>query len=125
MIYVFYAVLLVVLIYFSAFFSSSETAFVSLNKIQLRRAVQEKQKNARLISKMRSRMDKLLGSILIGNNLITTFTSSLVTTLALSTFGPKGVGICTFVLTILIIIFGEILPKTVASQNPLKVAAGI
>ena len=122
MIYVFYAVLLVVLIYFSAFFSSSETAFISLNKIQLRRAVQEKQKNARLISKMRSRMDKLLGSILIGNNLVTTFTSSLVTTLALSTFGPKGVGVCTFVLTALIIIFGEILPKTLASQNPLRVA---
>ena len=120
---IFYFLLLILLISLSNFFSASETAFLSLNKIQLKQAVKEKRKHARLISKMHSKLDSLLSTILVGNNIVNVFSSSLATALALSIIGEKGEEITTLAMTVLIIIFGEILPKTLASVNPFKYAS--
>ena len=97
------------LIYLVSFFASSEIAFVSLNKIQLRQAIKENRKHARLINKMHGKMDRLLSTILVGTNLFTTFASSLATTLAISIMGQKGAIVSTVFVTVMVIIFGEIL----------------
>lgn len=115
-------ILIFVLVYLVSFFASSEIAFVSLNKIQLRQAVKENRKHARLINKMHGKMDRLLSTILVGTNLFTTFCSSLATTLAVSLMGQNGTIVATVCVTVLIIIFGEILPKTMAANMPYETA---
>ena len=111
------------LIYLVSFFASSEIAFVSLNKIQLRQAIKENRKHARLINKMHGKMDRLLSTILVGTNLFTTFASSLATTLAISIMGQKGAIVSTVFVTVMVIIFGEILPKTIAANSPYETAS--
>jgi len=112
--------LLVILIMGSAFFSSSETALMALSKIRVRHMVEENIKGARNIAKVIESPNDLLSSILIGNNLVNIGGSALATTLALEIFGPKGVGIATGVMTLLVLIFGEITPKSLAAQNSEK-----
>lgn len=114
-------IILVVLLLLSAFFSASETALTSLSKIRLRNMVDEGIKNAALVQKILSNPNKLLSSILIGNNLVNIGASALATSLAISIFGSNGVGIATGILTIVILIVGEITPKTFAAQNSEKV----
>lgn len=109
---------LVVLIRCSAFFSASETALTSISRLSLRQMIKEKKKNAKKIQKLLSNKPRLLTTILIGNNFVNIFSSSIATALAVSLFGEKGVGIATLVMTFLIIIFGEVFPKTQAAQNP-------
>ena len=124
--YVIYALelaLIFFLIYLIAFFASSEIAFVSLNKIQLRQAKKEKRKHASLIMKMHSKMDRLLSTILVGTNLFTTFVSSLATTVAVSLMGSHGAGVATVFVTVMVILFGEILPKTQAANAPYETAS--
>ncbi|MBO5137759.1 MAG: HlyC/CorC family transporter [Spirochaetaceae bacterium] len=116
------ALILVVLIAFSAFFSSSETAFLSISKVTLRQIQKEKLPKARYIANLKSDMDRLLTTILIGNNFVNNFASSTATALAVSLFGDRGVGAATVVMTVLIILFGEILPKTVATNKPVKLS---
>ena len=116
-------ILVFFLVYLIAFFASSEIAFVSLNKIQLRQAKKEKRKHAGLIAKMHGKMDRLLSTILVGTNLFTTFVSSLATTLAVSLMGPNGACVATIFVTVLVIIFGEILPKTQAANAPYEMAS--
>jgi len=106
----------------SSFFSASETALTSLSKIRLRNMVDEGAKNADLIQKVVSNPNKLLSAILIGNNLVNIGASSLATSIAINLFGSKGVGIVTGILTIIILIFGEITPKTFAAENCEKVS---
>ena len=119
---VFYIVGIILLIALSAFFSSSESAFLSISKIQMRQYLLEKRKNATLISKLKSNMDSLLSTILVGNNFVNTYSSALATSLAISLFGDSGAGIATGFMTVLIIIFGEILPKTIATNQSYEVA---
>ena len=108
---------LIVLIGLSAFFSASETALISLSKIRLRRMVDDEVKNAHIVSKLLEKPSNLLGAILIGNNIANIGASSLATSLAIDYFGPsKGVAISTIAMTLLILIFGEVTPKSLASQ---------
>lgn len=110
-------IVLVVCLILSAFFSSSETALTSLSKIRLRAMVDEGAKNAKLIQKITDNSSKLLSAILIGNNIVNIGASSLATVIATDMFGSSGVGIATGVLTVLVLIFGEITPKSFASDN--------
>lgn len=115
-------VTLVFLVVMSAFFSSSETAFLSLSKIKMRQMLKENKKAATPVAKLKQNTDNLLTLILVGNNFVNTFASSLATSVALGFFGESGVGIATAVMTVLIIIFGEILPKSFAANNPEKLS---
>ena len=118
--------ILLILVCGSAFFSASETALTSLNKIKLRNMVEENVKNADKIQKLIDDPNRLLSSILIGNNLVNNAAASLTTMIAVSLLGGQsGVGAATMIITIIILIFGEITPKTLASQNAEKVSIGV
>ncbi|MBZ9686562.1 hemolysin family protein [Clostridium estertheticum] len=117
---------LVILLGFSAFFSSSETALMTLSKIRLRHMVESEIKGAALINKLLKNPSKLLGGILVGNTVANIGASALATSLAIKYLGPSlgdsAVGIATAVMTIFVLIFGEITPKSLAAQNSEKVA---
>ena len=100
----------------------SETALMSLSKIRIRHMVEEGVKGARLVEKLTEDPNRLLGAILIGNNVVNIGASALATTIATNVFGSAGVGIATGVMTILVLIFGEITPKSIAKQKSEKVA---
>lgn len=123
--YTWQIVLLVILLVMSAFFSMSETALMALSKIRIRHMVEEGVKGAKLVEKLTEDPNKLLGAILIGNNIVNIGASALATSLALAVFGESGVGIVTIVMTILVLIFGEITPKSIAKQKSEKVALGV
>ncbi|MBN2259536.1 MAG: HlyC/CorC family transporter [Clostridiales bacterium] len=115
-------VLLAVLLMLSALFSSSETALMTLSKIKLRHMVEEKVKGAGLVQKLVDNPNKLLGAILVGNNIVNIAASAIATSLAISYFGNKGVGISTISMTFIVLIFAEITPKSLAAQKPEKVS---
>ncbi len=115
-------VVLIILVCLSAFFSASETALTSLSKIRLRNMVDENVKNADKISKLVDNPNKLLSAILVGNNLVNIGASSIATALAIVYSPSKGVGIATAIMTIVILIFGEITPKTFAARNSEKIS---
>lgn len=115
---------LIILLLFSAFFSAAETALMTLSKIRLRHMVDSEVKGATVINKLLKNPSKLLGGILVGNNISNIGASSLATSLAIHKLGPSGSGvaIATAVMTILVLIFAEITPKSLAAQNSEKVA---
>lgn len=115
--YTWQIIVLIVLVVLSGIFSMSETSLMSLNKIKLRHMVDEGVPGAELVEKLTDDPNKLLGAILIGNNIVNIGASSLATILATNLFGSSGVGIATGVMTILILIFGEITPKSIAKQK--------
>lgn len=100
----------------------AETALTSINKIRIRTMVEEKVKNASLIVEIKEDNNKLLSAILIGNNIVNISASSLATSIAIDIFGSPGIAIATGILTLVILIFGEIIPKTFASRNAEKVS---
>lgn len=110
------------LLFSSAFFSASETALMSLSKIRIRHMVEEKIKGAETVSTLVNNPSKLLGAILVGNNIVNIGASALATSLAIDYFGSSGVGIATGIMTILVLIFAEITPKSLAADNSEKVA---
>lgn len=114
--------LLIVLILCSAFFSSSETGMLSLNRYRLRHMVREGHKGARRASDLLARPDRLLGTILVGNNVVNILAASVATVLAVDIWGEAGIAISTALLTIVVLIFGEITPKTLAALRPELVA---
>ncbi len=116
------AILLVALVAMSAFFSSSETAFLSLSKVDVKQMLKAKIPGAKRVAALKADMDRLLTTILIGNNFVNNLASSAATALAVSLFGQKGVGFATIVMTVTIILFGEILPKTIAAYNSTAMA---
>ncbi|GAB6168867.1 hemolysin family protein [Clostridium carnis] len=120
--YTWQIILLVILLVMSGFFSMSETALMALSKIRIRHMVDEGVKGAKLVEKLTEDPSRLLGAILIGNNIVNIGASALATSIALKTLGESGVGIVTIVMTILVLIFGEITPKSIAKQNSEKVA---
>ncbi|ONI39107.1 hemolysin [Candidatus Epulonipiscium fishelsonii] len=113
---------LILLLFCSAFFSMSETALMSISKIDARHMVSQNIKGAELVSKLVEDPSKLLGAILVGNNLVNVASASLSTVVATNLFGSAGVGIATGAVTILVLIFGEITPKSLSTQNPQRVA---
>ena len=115
-------VLLVFLLAGSAFFSASETALMSLSKIRIRYMEDEGVKGAKLVASLIEKSSDLLSSILVGNNIVNIAATSVSTALFMSIFGSQGVAIATAVMTVLVLIFGEITPKTIAANSPEKVA---
>jgi putative hemolysin len=116
---------LFILLFLSGFFSASETALLSLSKIRVRHMVEEKIKGAQLIHQLIENPNKLLGAILVGNNIVNIGASALATSLAINYFGNTGVGIATGIMTLLVLIFAEITPKSLAVQNAEKMALKI
>ncbi|MBU5488148.1 hemolysin family protein [Clostridium sp. MSJ-8] len=116
-------ILLIVLLLLSGFFSMSETALMSISKIRTRHLVEEGVKGAKGLQKLVDDPNKLLGAVLIGNNIVNIASSAIATTIATGLFGAgSGVAIATGVMTVLVLIFGEITPKSLAKQNSEKIS---
>lgn len=114
--------ILAALIFLSGFFSSSETAMMTLNRYRLRHLQKQHHRGAIRAGKLLQRTDRLIGLILIGNNLVNIFASAIATIIAIRLWGDTGVYIATGVLTLVILIFAEITPKTIAALHPERVA---
>lgn len=113
---------LVVLLVLSAFFSSSETALTTVNKIRIRTLAEAGDSRAIILLKVVEEQGKMLSAILIGNNIVNLTASSLMTTLTISLLGSKAVGFATGILTLLILVFGEITPKTLSTISAETIA---
>ncbi|MBP3543557.1 MAG: HlyC/CorC family transporter [Lachnospiraceae bacterium] len=115
-------VVLMFLLFLSAFFSCSETALTTVNRIRIRTLIEEGNKKAVTLGKVIENPGKMLGAILIGNNIVNISSSSLATVLAIEILGDTGAGVATGIITLLVLIFGEITPKTLATLNAEKIA---
>lgn len=111
-----------VLIVISAYFSGSETGIMSINRYRLKHLAKENHKGALRVSKLLDRPDRLIGLILIGNNLVNIAASSIATLLGMRLFGDLGVLLSTVILTLVILIFAEVTPKTLAALYPEKIS---
>ena len=119
-------VALVILVGFSAFFSASETAFSSLNQIRLKSRAEDGDSSAARVLAMAEQYDKLLSTILIGNNIVNIAAASIGTILFTQMLGAeRGATMSTIVLTIIVLIFGEVTPKSLAKEMPEKVATAV
>ena len=117
---------LVILVGFSAFFSASETAFSSLNQIRLKSRAEDGDSSAARVLAMAEQYDKLLSTILIGNNIVNIAAASIGTILFTQMLGAeRGATMSTIVLTIIVLIFGEVTPKSLAKEMPEKVATAV
>ncbi|WP_372964794.1 HlyC/CorC family transporter [Marinobacter sp.] len=115
-------ILLIGLIILSAFFSSSETGMMSLNRYRLKHMAKTGHKGARRAQKLLNRTDQLIGVILIGNNFVNILASSIATVIAIRVWGDAGIAIATVLLTVVILIFAEVTPKSLAALFPEKIA---
>jgi Mg2+/Co2+ transporter CorB len=115
-------ILLGVLVLLSAYFSSSETGMMSINRYRLKHLGNEGNKGALRVQKLLERPDRLIGLILIGNNLVNIAASAVATVIGLRLYGDMGIAIATVVLTLVILIFSEVTPKTIAALYPEKVS---
>ncbi|MBU0958469.1 MAG: hemolysin family protein [Nanoarchaeota archaeon] len=118
-------IVLIVLIILSAFFSGAETALMSINKLKLNALVKQKKKGAETLFRIKQDTHRLIITILIGNNLVNIGAASLATIVFTNMFGSAGIGIATGVMTFFILIFGEITPKTFASQNAVRISLAV
>lgn len=116
---------LVVLLGLSAFFSSSETALTTVNKIRVRTMADLGDSRAITLSKVIEQQSKMLSAILIGNNIVNISASSLMTTFTINVFGSEAVGITTGLLTLFVLVFGEITPKTMSTISAEKIALSV
>lgn len=114
--------ILILLLILSAFFSSAETALTTVNRIRIRSLAEDGNKRAATVLKILDQQDKMLSAILIGNNIVNLSSSSLATLLATEIFGSAGAGIATGILTLCILVFGEISPKSLAAANSEKLS---
>lgn len=114
--------LLAILIVISGYFSSSETGMMSLNRYRLKHLSNQGHKGAKRVEKLLSRPDRLIGLILIGNNLVNILASAIATILGMRLYGDLGVAISTGVLTLVILVFAEVTPKTLAAMYPERVS---
>ncbi len=113
---------LIVLVLLSAFFSGSEMSFASLSKSKLKTMAQDGKKRAKITLSLAEKFDTLLSTLLVGNNIVNIAASSIATTLFLKYFPEHGAAMSTAVMTVAILIFGEITPKTLAKDSPEKTA---
>ncbi|MFW5451464.1 MAG: HlyC/CorC family transporter [Methylophagaceae bacterium] len=114
--------ILLILLLFSAFFSSSETALMSLNRYRLRHLESEGHAGAIRASQLLARPDRLIGLILLGNNFVNIFASAIATIIGVKLYGENGIVIATFSLTLIVLLFAEVTPKTLAALHPERVA---
>ncbi len=117
--------LLIVLVALSAFFSATETAFSTVNKIRLKHSAENGDKRAKTAIDITERFDQALSTILVGNNIVNLSASSIATVLAVNLFGDYGAAISTVVITIVVLTFGEILPKSLANENSERIALAV
>lgn len=115
----------IVLLLLSAFFSSSETAFSSVNRIRLKNYADQGNKRAEKALRIVNSFDEALTAILIGNNIVNIASSSLATIIFIEQFGKSAVGYATVIMTVLVLVFGEILPKSLAKENAEKLTLRI
>jgi CBS domain containing-hemolysin-like protein len=115
-------ILLIVLLVLSGFFSSSETALFSISKTKARHLAKQDVKSLKLIRKMKEDPHKLLTTILIGNNIVNVGAAAMATSIAITIFPNHAVGIATGAMTFLILVFGEVLPKSLATRNNILIA---
>ena len=115
-------IVLLLLVLLSAFFSSAETAMTTVNKIRIMSLADEGNKKAKTLLKIIENPGKLLSTILIGNNIVNLSASSLATTWTTRVLGNAFIGVATGVLTLLILLFGEITPKTMATLQSEKIS---
>jgi Mg2+/Co2+ transporter CorB len=113
---------LIVLILLSAFFSASETAMMRINRYRLRHQVKSGRRGARRVQALLKRPDRLIGIILLGNNFVNILASSITTIIALHYLGEAWIAAAAGVLTLVILVFAEVAPKTLAAGNPEKIA---
>ncbi len=114
--------LLIGLLLLSAFFSGSETALFSLSKVRVKRLQHGNARNATLLARLLNNPRKMITTILIGNMLVNILASAIASSLSISLFGEKGLGISIIVMTLLILVFGEITPKVIAIKNAEKIS---
>lgn len=117
-------ILLIILISLSAFFSASETALTAFNRSKLKMIAEKNQHKANLLKGWVKRPNEILTSLLIGNNIVNILSSSIATTVAISTFGnnPRSIAIATSLMTVVLLIFGEITPKVVAKTYSTQIS---
>ena len=115
-------ILILILLSLSAFFSSAETALSTANKVRIKALADEGNKRAIKVNKILDNYGKMLSTILIGNNIVNIFASSLLTSLVIDVFGNVYVGVATGILTVLVLLFGEITPKNWANSNAEKIS---
>jgi len=115
-------IVLLVLIVCSAFFSASETAMMSVNPYRLKHLQNDNHPAAQRVAALLARRDRLIGLILVGNNLINVAASSIATLIGMRLYGDYGIAIAGMVLTLIILVFGEVTPKTLAAVHPERVA---
>lgn len=113
-----YVIIIIILVLISGFFSSTETAFSSVNKIRLRNYLKNGNKKAKKALNIIENYDNALSAILIGNNIVNIASASISTVLFTKFFGDAGIAISTIIITILVLIFGEIIPKSIAKEHP-------
>jgi len=123
--WVFDSLVILSLLVFSGFFSGSETALTAVSRARLYRLAAEGDKRARTVMHLRNIKEELIGAILLGNNLVNIAATALATSLAIALFGDDGVAIVTIVLTLLILVFAEVLPKTFAIRHSEKAALAV
>jgi len=113
---------LAILILLSGFFSSSETGMMSLNRYRLKHLAKKKHKGAVRAAELLDRPDRLIGVILIGNNLVNNFAAALTTVIAIRLYGEGAIALASVILTLAVLIFSEVTPKTIAALYPEKIA---
>ena len=113
---------IVVLVIFSAYFSATETAFTSVNRIRIKNLAGDGDKKAKVVLDLSEKFDSLLSTILVGNNIVNIAMSSMATVLFIQWYPMYGATIATIVITLVVLIFGEISPKSLAKENPEKFA---
>lgn len=115
-------IILVVMVLVSAWFAGSETGMMTLNRYKLRHHAKQGHRAAKRVEKLLARPDRLISLVLIGNNLVNILASSLATIVGIRLYGNAGVAIATGILTFVVLVFAEVLPKTIAALYPEKVA---
>lgn len=110
-------ILLIIMVALSAFFSASETAFSSFNRIRMKNMAGAGKKGAKLVLKLDDNYDKLLSTILVGNNIVNIASASVATVLFTKFFLSNGAAVSTAVMTIVVLIFGEVTPKSLAKEH--------
>ncbi len=113
-----YSIALVFLIIMSGFFSSSETAYMRANKYRIRSLVEKGNSHAKMVEEILRHPERLISTILLGNNFVNVLASAIATALFISIFGERGILYATIAMTVILLIFGEITPKTVAAYQP-------